>query len=42
MDLQTLLLIYQGHITEGCIIIASMVGFFVGEKNGAKGNSSKT
>lgn len=31
-----LILIYQGNITEGSIILASMVGFFVGEKNGQR------
>ena len=31
-----LLLIYQGYITEGAIILGTMLGFFVGEKNGAR------
>lgn len=31
-----LLLIWQGNITEGAIILSAMVGFFVGEKNGQK------
>ena len=31
-----LLLIYKGNVTEGCILLSSMVGFFVGEKNGAR------
>lgn len=28
-----LLLIHNGHITEGAIILSSMVGFFIGENN---------
>lgn len=31
-----LLLIYQGFVTEGCTLLGSMVGFFVGELNGKK------
>jgi len=31
-----LLLIYQGYITEGAIILGTMLGFFVGEKNGQR------
>lgn len=31
-----LLLIYQGHVTEGAIIATAMLAFFVGEKNGVK------
>lgn len=30
----SLLLIYQGHVTEGSIIATAMLAFFVGEKNG--------
>jgi uncharacterized membrane protein required for colicin V production len=32
----SLMLIYQGYITEAGILLGSMVGFFVGEKNGAR------
>jgi hypothetical protein len=31
-----LLLIYKGNIAEGCTLLGSMVGFFVGEANGKK------
>lgn len=31
-----LLLIYKGYITEGTIILSTMVGFFVGETNGKR------
>jgi len=31
-----LLLIYQGYIVEGSIILTMMVSFFVGEKNGER------
>ena len=31
-----LLLIYQGYVTEGCIILGTMLGFFVGDWNGQK------
>ena len=31
-----LLLIYKGNIAEGCTLLGSMVGFFVGEKNGQR------
>ncbi len=31
-----LIFIWQGHTTEGAIILSTMVGFFVGEKNGQK------
>lgn len=31
-----LMLIYMGHVTEGCIILSSMVAFFVGEANGKR------
>jgi hypothetical protein len=31
-----LLLIYKGNITEGSIILASLVAFFIGEKNGQR------
>ena len=31
-----LILIYQGHITEGALILGTMLGFFVGEKNGQR------
>lgn len=31
-----LLLIYQGHVTEGALLLSSMIAFFVGEKNGEK------
>jgi len=34
-----LLLIYKGHIAEGGIILGTMLGFFVGEKNGARASS---
>lgn len=36
-----LLLIFRGNITEGCILLSSMVGFFVGEANGKKISESK-
>lgn len=35
-----LILIYQGHTTEGGIILSTMVGFFVGEKNGSKASKA--
>lgn len=31
-----LILIYQGHVSEGGILLASLMAFFVGEKNGEK------
>ena len=31
-----LLLIYEGYVTEGAMILTSMVAFFVGEQNGKK------
>mgnify|MGYP001061800599 CR=1 FL=1 len=31
-----LLLIYQGYIAEGCTILGTMLGFFVGDWNGQK------
>lgn len=31
-----LMLIYKGEITAGVGLLGTMVGFFVGEKNGAK------
>jgi uncharacterized membrane protein required for colicin V production len=31
-----LLLIYRGNIAEGCTLLGSMVGFFIGEKNGQR------
>ena len=31
-----LILIYQGHITEGGLILSTMLGFFVGEANGQR------
>jgi hypothetical protein len=31
-----LLLIYKGNIAEGCTLLGSMVGFFVGEANGKR------
>jgi len=31
-----LLLIYKGYIAEGCTILGTMVGFFVGDWNGQK------
>lgn len=36
-----LLLIYQGNIEAGVAILAGIMGFFVGEKNGAR-NAIKT
>lgn len=36
-----LLLIWQGEIAVGAGLLGTMVGFFVGEKNGAK-NATKT
>lgn len=32
----SLLLIQQGHITEGSIILTALLAFFVGEQNGEK------
>jgi len=34
-----LLLIYKGYIAEGCTILGTMMGFFVGEANGKKTQS---
>lgn len=31
-----LILIYKGYIAEGCTIIGTMLGFFVGDWNGKK------
>lgn len=31
-----LILIWKGHITEGALILGTMLGFFVGEKNGQR------
>jgi len=31
-----LMLIYMSHITEGAILLSTMMGFFVGEKNGER------
>jgi len=31
-----ILLIYKGYISEGGILLASMMAFFVGEKNGER------
>ena len=31
-----LLLIYEDHITEGCMILTAMLGFFIGEANGKR------
>lgn len=31
-----LLLIYEGYITEGGMILTTMLGFFVGEANGKR------
>jgi hypothetical protein len=31
-----LMLLYTGEITAGVALLATMLGFFVGEKNGAK------
>lgn len=31
-----LLLIYQGYMSEGAIILSAMMAFFVGEKNGER------
>jgi hypothetical protein len=36
-----ILLIWQGETTAGVGLLATMVGFFVGEKNGAR-NATKT
>lgn len=36
----SLLLIYQGHVSEGAIIATAMLAFFVGEKNGQKASAS--
>jgi len=35
-----LLLIYRGNIAEGCTLLGSMVGFFVGEANGKRAASA--
>ena len=37
-----LLLIYQGYVTEGCMILSSMVAFFVGDVNGQRKAANKT
>ena len=31
-----LILIWKGYITEGCMILSSMVAFFVGDINGQR------
>lgn len=31
-----ILLIYKGHIAEGCTLLGTMIGFFVGEANGRR------
>ena len=31
-----LILIYRGDVTAGVALLGTMLGFFVGEKNGAK------
>ena len=36
-----LLLIWQGHHAEAGIILGSIVGFFVGEKNGERNITKK-
>ena len=36
-----LLLIWKGEIASGVALLGSMVGFFMGEKNGAR-NAQKT
>jgi len=36
-----LILLYQGHITEGGMIVSAMMGFFVGEHNGQKAVAAK-
>lgn len=35
-----LLLIYKGYITEGAMILTTMLGFFIGEANGKKISTS--
>ena len=35
-----LLLILNEHVTEACILLGTMVGFFVGEVNGKRQNKS--
>lgn len=37
-----LVLIYKGETTSGVALLGTMVGFFVGEKNGAKNASKPT
>lgn len=32
----SLLLIYQGYVTEGSIILSTMLAFFVGDYNGQR------
>jgi len=34
-----LLLIYKGYISEGSLLLGTMMGFFVGEANGKKTKS---
>lgn len=34
--LGSLMLIYKGYIAEGCTILGTMLGFFVGDWNGKK------
>ncbi len=36
-----LALIFQGETAAGVAILATMLGFFVGERNGRRGNSTQ-
>jgi hypothetical protein len=37
-----LVLIWKGYVTEGCMILSSMVAFFVGDVNGQRKAENKT
>lgn len=36
-----LLLIWKGHITEGSTLLGAMLGFFIGDWNGARRTSTQ-
>jgi len=37
-----LVLIWKGYVTEGCMILSSMVAFFVGDVNGQRKANRET
>jgi len=37
-----LVLIWKGYVTEGCMILSSMVAFFVGDANGQRKTKATT